>query len=331
MSDGEFPRPTLRLIIESLIAGFDGLAVDDHAQLAADLNPDNIDAVSDDVLPFLLFDIGSIQIAPWQFWQDSIAWDLPAKLKVKTSSGEVETYLLEVLQQLMQRTAELIGLPIDQDGHVVPFTPATAYRFDRGELAFLAERGAPFLRSMSVRPAQGSYATADLMWHIETTLDHDPRGELPVALQMRLGILPMQGSLAADPTLPEPLGIPITPSSAVRGIGGYNTPDPLGRTRRPPLRQAVGVADSDRVTAVNVTPYATTLTAGAPTAQLASIATYANWNTAHVEQLGAWVSADQSVATVSSAGVITRVGVGATTCTITFGGVVSNVVAITCT
>jgi hypothetical protein len=327
-----FPKTTLKLILDTLIAGFDGFAVDALGTLlAADKNPDDIDIVSDDLLPFLLFDVGSAQPTPWQAWQEFVQWDVPAILKIKGPPEEVDDIMLEVLQSLMQRTAELIGLPIDETGKVVPFTTATAHRFDKGELQFVAERGAPFLRSFATTPSAGGYSRASLMFHVESTLDLDPRGTLPLALQMRFGVIPMSGSLAADQTLPDPYGIPITADSAIRGIGGYNTPDPLGRTRRPPLRRVAGVAPADIVTAVLVTPYAATLTAGTPTQQLSSIAQYANWNTIHVEQLGAWLSSAPSVATVSAAGLVTRVAAGSTTITCTFNGVVSNGVAITCT
>jgi hypothetical protein len=214
---------------------------------------------------------------------------------------------------------------------VVPFTPATASRFDSGDLTFVAERGAPFLKSMVMASSQGSYATASLVFHVESTIDNDPRGSLPIALQARFGVIPMSGSLAQDQTLPEPYGIPITPDSSYRGISAYATRDPLWKTRTRPLPQLAGVADADRVMAVNATPYTATVTAGSPTVQLSSIATYANWNTAHVEQLGTWTSTSPSVATVNSAGLVTRVAAGSTTISVTFGGAVSNSVAITCT
>lgn len=331
MNDKPFPKTTLNLIMMSMIAGFDGFELDDGSVITADKKPDSIQAVSDDVLPFMLFDTGSIQVAPWQAWQDSVSWDIPCTLKIKYPSDSIDDRMLEILQQIMQRTAELIGLPIDEDGNVVPFTPATAVRFDRGELSFVAERGAPFLRSMVAAPSQGSYATASLSFHVESTIDNDPRGALPVALQARFGIIPMSGSLAQDQTLPEPYGIPITPDSSFRGISAYTTRDPLWKTRNPPLPQLAGVADADLVSSVNTTPYTATLTAGAPTVQLSSIAKYANWNTIHVEQLGAWTSTAPSVATVTAAGLVTRVAAGSTTISVSFGGAVSNGVAITCT
>lgn len=334
MSDTDFPKTTLKLIMDTLIAGFDGYEVAGLI-LSSDRKPDGINTISDVRLPFLLFETGNIISTPWQFWQDSISWDIPAILKVKGEPGEVDDLMLQVLQALMQRTAELIGLPINADGEVVPFTPKTANLFDRGELKFVAERGAPFLKAVNVPPASGSYATASLIFHVESTIDNDPRGALPLALQARFGVVPMSGSLAADPTLPDPAGIPITPDSAFLGVGPYTTPDPLTKIRHPPLKQFAGVADADRVTAVRITTaagaYAASLSSGSPTVQLSAIGQYANWNTAHVELLGSWVSSSPSVATVSASGLVTRVSAGTTSVTNTFGGVVSNAVAITCT
>lgn len=331
MNDKPFPKTTLNLIMMSMISGYDGLELDDDLLLSADKKPDSIEVVSDDVLPFLLFESGNIKITPWQSWQDSVSWDLQATLKIKAPAEVIDDVMLETVQRIMQRTAELIGLPIDQDGKVVPFTTATASRFDSGDLTFVAERGAPFLTSVVTHPSQGSYATASLVFHVESTIDNDPRGALPLALQIRFGIIPMSGSLAQDQTLPEPYGIPITADSSFRGITAYNTRDPLWRTRNPPLKQIAGVSDADLVVRNLATPYTATLTSGAPAIQLSAIAGYANWNTVHVEQLGTWLSSTPAVATVSAAGLVTRVSAGSTTVTNTFGGVVSNGVAITCT
>lgn len=327
--DSTFPQRTLGLIMGAIVAGFDGLELEDGSQLAADRNPDRIELVSDDLLPFLLFENGSINSNPWQAWSDYVTWDIPATLKIKGPPEDVDILMLDVVRQLMQRTSELVGLPVDANGKVVAFTPASAQKFDRGEVMFAANYAGPFLKSMQMQSSQGSYALCPVIFHVEATTDNDPRGELPVALQIRFGIEPRLGSLAADPTLPEPYGIPVAPMGDFRGVSGYNTPDPLGAGRRPPLKQAAGVALADALQSLGVTPYSATLTSGAPTVQLSAIATYANWNTLHVEQLGAWVSSSPSVATVSAAGLVTRVGAGSTTVSFSYGGSTSTV-AITC-
>lgn len=330
VDDGLFPQRTMELLLSTLVAGFDGFKLDDGTLLAAGRNPERLEVVSDDLLPFILFENGSLRSNPWQAWADYVTWDIPATLKVKGPPDEVDTRMLVIIRQVMQRTAELIGLPVDANGMVVPFTPASAQKFDRDELMFVADYAGPFLSSINMPPAQGSYAIAPLIFHVEATLDNDPRGELPKALQVRFGVIPMSGSLAQDSTLPDPAGIPIVPMSARMGVGGYNTPDPMAKTRQPPLKQAVGVALADALQSLNVTPYAATLTSGAPTVQLSAIATYANWQTNHVEQLGTWVSSSPSVATISAAGLVTRVAAGSTSITFTFGGASSSV-AVTCT
>lgn len=330
VDDGNFPQRTMELLLSTLVAGFDGFELDNGTLLAAGRNPERLEVVSDDLLPFILFENGSIRSTPWQAWADYVTWDIPATLKVKGPPEDVDTRMLDVVRQVMQRTAELIGLPVDANGVVVPFTPASAQKFDRDELMFVANYAGPFLSSVGMPPAQGSYAIAPLVFHVEATIDNDPRGELPKALQARFGVVPMLGSLAQDSTLPEPAGIPIVPMSARMGIGGYNTPDPMLKTRQPPLQQAAGVATADTLQSLSVMPYAATLTSGAPTIQLAAIATYANWQTNHVEQLGAWVSSTPSVATISATGLVTRVATGSTSISFTFGGASSSV-AVTCT
>lgn len=309
-----FPKVTLGLIHQTLVDGFDGYSLNSGKQLSADTNPDNIEAVSDDALPFLLFDIGNAQTAPWQQFQQSVSWDIPAILKVKGASEDVNAIMLETLQALMQRTQELIGLPINEKGKVTPFTNASARLFDEGKLGFIAERGGPFLRSFATDPSIGSYATAKLVFHVEATLDFDPRGELPKAVQILLGIIPMTGSLAIDPTLPDPYGIPVFPRDSLRGL--QNSPP---------------VADADRVVEVLANPYAVSLSAGSPTAPLSAIVKYANWNTVHVERLATWQSTNGLIATVDAAGVVTRVAAGTCTVSCTLNGVTSNGVAITCT
>lgn len=310
-----FPKITITRIWETLIDGFDGLTLSSGKELSADNNPDSIDVVSDDALPFLLFDIGAAKTAPWQRWEQTVSWDIPATLKVKGASEDVDMILVETTQDLMQRTQELIGLPIDENGKVTPFTTATASLFDQGKLMFLAERGAPFLSSFQAQPSIGGYAKASLIFHVESTIDLDPRDDLPLALQIRMGIVPQIGSLSQDSTLPEPYGIPVTPRQSIPGFG----PD------------APSPSDADRVVEVLTIPYAVSLSVATPTSSLSAIAKYANWNTAYVGRLAQWSSSNASIATVDASGVVTRVAAGTCTVSCLLNGVASNGVAITCT
>lgn len=319
---------SLIAVNDALVQGFDGITLSDGSILAADKKPDQPEDISDDLLPFLLFDIGRMEFEPWQEWQKSVSWDVSATLKVRGEAGEVDNLILNVIQDVLAQSVKLIGLPVDENGVVTPYDSTTRRLFETGRLKFLVERGAPYLKSAVVKPSRGSYAEANLVFHVETTIDLDPRGELPRMLVGVIGVNQATTGIAQDTTLPDPLGIAIVSANDQHAQGAYDTPDP-NRQRRPQMPYVQGAQQI--VTSVNATPYTASLSVGAPTIQLSAIATYASWQTLYVTGQGGWASSDPTKATVSATGLVTRVAAGTTTITCTSNGVVSNGVAITCT
>lgn len=319
----------LSQINEALVQGMDGLILSNGDRLTADHKPDSIEKVSDDQLPFLLFDIGRMAFAPWQFWQESVSWDANVTLKIKGEPGDVDAAILAVLVDMIAQTKRITGLPIDKDGKVIPYGADTRKLFDRDELTFLVERGAPYFKTISVRPSDGPYCTADLVMHLETVIDVDPRGPLPRAQVAILGVNAQEQGIAADTSLPDPQSIAVVADSDLRAWGGYDTPDPLNRRR--PGRFVAGVAPRDVIKSLAVTPYSAALSAGTPTAQLAAIVTMANWSSSYVTPVVTWMSDTPGVATVDSNGLVTRVAAGSASISCTYQGAASNAVAITCT
>ncbi len=161
----------------------------------------------------------------------------------------------------------------------------------------------------------------DLTFHIEATLSLDER-TLKLMRVGVLGIVPVPvGQVIQDTTLPGDKGVlNVFGTGYETGYGGRNEP-PNG---------VVGPLPSEIITAVNVSPYTASISAGTPTAQLQSIVQYQNYASIYVTSQGTWATSDAAVATVS-AGLVTRVGSGSCTISCTFGGVESNAAAITST
>ncbi len=323
-------KTTLLQVFEALIAGFDGLKFSNGDELSADQKPDQAKDISEDRLPYLLFDVGNLSFEPWKEWEQYSSWDVPAVLKIKAEPGDADTALLAAAQDIVFRTRSIMGLPVDETGKIVPYGPDTAARFDRGELTFLAERGAPFVKQFQTAPSSGRYASANLIFHVETVIDLDPRvlGRAQVGI---MGITPVApGQLFGDDTLPSPGGIAVVADRDLYAFGGYDTVDPTAqRQGRQPTNRVAGV-DPRSVARVNVTPYSASLSVGTPTSQLQAVAIYGNYSSSYVTAIGTWASTNAAVATVSTSGLVTRVAAGSCTVTCTFNGAVSNAVSITC-
>lgn len=332
--DRVFPKTTLKRIFETLIAGFDGLPIEGDTILTAKANPDRIEKTSDAALPFLNFDIGSAKLTPWQFWTEYLSWDINATLKVHGPSEDVKILILIAQQAIWEQTKRLIGLPIDEAGNVVSFTPKSARRFDTGELTFLCERGAPYLTNMSAPVIDGHYATSGITFHIETTIGMDPRVDIPKALYPFMGIRPVYpGQTFTDSTLPPPVAVAAFSDLERQGWTAYNTSDTSSGGNRRVIPNVQGTTPDKQLRDIVLTPQSATLTAGSPTAQIQAIARFQNWSSAYVTGLGAtsWTSTSPSVASVSSAGLVTRVAAGTTSITCSYGGATSSVSSITCT
>lgn len=319
----------LQQINRALVQGMDGLLLSSGETLTADQKPDTIDKVSDDQLPYLLFDVGKMSFAPWQFWEESVSWDVAVTLKVKAEPGEVDTAILGVVFDLIGQLKKLGGLPVDDNGKVVPYGPDTRKLFERDQLTTLVGRGAPYLKTFSARPSDGAYAVADLVIHLETTIDLDPRGKLPVAQVAILGVNAPAGSMGADSSLPDPYDIAIVSEQDERAWGGYNTPNPVDGSTA--TQSSAGPSQNEQVRSLNVTPYTASLSVGTPTQQLSAVLVMQSWASSYVTSVASWVSDTPSVATVSSTGLVTRVAAGTANISCSYMGAASNAVAVTCT
>lgn len=332
--------PSIAQLHNALVEGFNGFqlsVIDPRTKKPKFLTASNTvtSSVSGGVFPHLAFRTGSFTLSPWKDFMYSITWDVPARLTVQGPADDGEESMRAILLDILLRTNELIGLPLDEKGKVVPFSDETVRRFDRGEIDFLCERGAPMIKSVSVNGLDDGLCTADIIFRIESTIDLDPR-TLKLMKVGVLGVNPVQaGGLYQDTTATDGRGIAMV--FAETGFGGYDSQDPyLGHTIRDPLQhggtsQATGLAPNEIITGINVTPYSGSLSVGSPTLQLSAIAFAANASSIYVTSSAAWTSSDAAVATVSSSGLVTRVAAGSCTVSCVYSGVTSNSVAITAT
>ncbi len=323
-------RVTLEQIYDALVQGYNGAPVAGTKwKLTARHRPDDIKDVGDDDLPYLLFEIGTLSLSQWKVWEQYATWNIAATLKVKGEPGSVDKAFLRVIDALLLRTAEILGLPVDDSGKLVAYSQATATLFDQDKLTFLADRGAPVITSLQAQPSDGKYLTAAIQFAVQCVLDLDPR-QLPIAKVGILGVMPSpSGIMSADSTLPASVGIPvITPSDEHAVTLGYDTPNPTGAAQAP--QGVAGTPPQQQIRSVNVTPYSLALSSGAPTASLTAIATFANWASEYVTSVTTWSSSNASVATVDGSGNVTRVAAGTCTVSCSSLGVTSNAVAVTC-
>lgn len=326
------PKPTIENVHSTLLTAFNGFPLRDGSYMSAGDDYDDVDHVPNGQLPYLLFEVGNIVLRPWQNFQQWIAWDVPATLKVIGEAGPaMKRRLLATYHDLVARTKQVVGLPVDDSGTLVPFSDKTMALYDRDQLTFLADRGAPYITNFVPDRVGGAFGYARVMFHLETVIDYDPR-QLSTVEYFQMGINPqLPGQLFDDPTLLGRTGIAVTPPENVLAFGPYTTSDPrvnpLGGRFTPPVP---GTDPRETLISVNTTPYALALSAGSPTAQLTAIATWGNYRSAYVQGQAQWTSTNPSVATVSG-GLVTRVAAGSTTVTATFNGMASNTVTVTCT
>jgi hypothetical protein len=250
-----------------------------------------VDSPSAGERPFLCFATGHMVFSPWADFQQFVKWSIPAKLWVSGPGTNAEATTRSVLFDLLMRTSEIVGLPLDSDGKIVPLSDKI-----RTDIENLCERGAPYLTVGQVTSTlDGSECVTDLVFSIETTVGLDKRKLKP----MLVGVLGTGE-----------MGQRITEAD-LKGFGP-NIPTPNKNTL-----------------SVNVTPYSASLTAGSPTIQLSAISTAVDYSTQYVTGLGSWTTTNANVATVS-AGLVTFVGVGSCLIRCVFDGVASNRVLVTC-
>lgn len=327
--------PTLDQIHDTLVSGFTGYKLSNGKYLTA-TNTNNT-TPSGGTYPFLAFRTGRFQLTPWKDYQYSLSWDIPATLTVQGPGEDGEIQARKVVSDLILRTMQLIGLPIDDQGNIVPLSDKTLKMYDDGKLTFLCERGAPFLKSGTFQAIDDGLCTVDIVFHIEATMSFDQR-ELNY---MKVGVLGINAvppnGLFQDTQTDDGRGVHVVfGTSDESAFGGYSTPDPAlspgftnSNQERPATPSPPGV-QSLIVAAVNVTPYSLALSAGTPTGQLGAIATTQNYTATTVTAQATWQSSNAAVATVNAAGLVTRVAAGSCIVSCTYQGVASNSVAVTC-
>jgi hypothetical protein len=327
--------PSFTQIHDTLVAGFNGFKLSDGKFLAAS---NTVTAsVSGGRYPFLAFTTGSFSLSPWKDFEQSLSWDVPARLYVQGPGDDGEQTLRRVLMDVVFRTQELLGLPIDKDGKIVPFNDDTVRLYEDDKIEFLVERGAPFIRTIRANPLDDGLSTADIVFHIEATLSLDPR----TLRLMKVGVIginpvPPDG-LFQDTTAEDGRGIAMVfGTDAETGQGGYASRDPSlpagffnSNQERGKVNDLGSLPLNQITTSVNVTPYAIALSAGSPTASLSAIANAQDFSSQYVTQTAQWTSSNALVATVSTSGVVTRVGAGSCTVSCTYNGVASNAVTVT--
>jgi hypothetical protein len=329
--------PSFEQIHDALVQGFDGYKLSDGKSFLSASNTITA-SVSGGRFPFLAFTTGSFSMSPWKDFEQSISWDIPAKLMVQGPGEDGEKTIRRVLMDVIFRTQELIGLPIDENGNTVPFNDDTIRLYDAGKIDFLCERGAPFIRTVRVTPVDDGLATADIVFHVEATMKLDPR----TLRLMKVGVLginpvPPDG-LFQDTTAEDGRGIALVfGTSAESAQGGYASQDPSlppgfinSNQERGKTNDLPSLPLSQLTTSINVTPYSLSLSVGTPTAPLAAIAYAQNFSSQYVTQTAQWTSTNASVATVNASGVVSRVAPGSCTVFCTYNGVASNSVAVTC-
>lgn len=329
--------PTLDQIHDALAQGFHGFRLTNGKQLTASNSTRS--TPSGGQYPYISFRSGAGQFSPWKDFQWSLSWDIPATLTVQGPSEDGEAFARQAIFDIVARTTALIGLPLDDNGNVVPFGDDTLKLFDDGKLKFLCERGAPYVKSFNVRAIDDGVCAVDLVFHVEATLSVDTR-KLP---RMKVGVLGVNAvspnGLYQDTTAEDGRGIAMVfATSDERAQGAYTSRDPQlsdgfvnSNQERPNTNQAASPPLNQATASVNVSPYTLSLSAGAPTASLSAIAWALDSSSQYVTQSGTWISSNTAVATVSSVGVVTRVAAGSCTVSCTYNGVASNAVAVTCT
>lgn len=321
--------PTIDQIHTTLANGFDGITLSNGKILTA--SNTNNSSPSGGRFPFMAFRTGAGTFSPWKDFQWSISWDVPATITVQGPGEDGEISARQVLSDILMRTMQLTGLPLDSHGKLVPLSAATLKLFDDGHLTFLCERGAPIVRSFDVRPIDDGLCEINLVFHIEAVMSFDVR-ELNFMKVGILGINPVPpGGIFQDPFADNGRGIVRVFQSQFSSTGEDTALDPTIDTGMYNSNQEKPrhIAFVDAISAVNVTPYSASISSGAPTVQLSAIGQNLSYASLYVTSQAQWQSTVPSVATVNASGLVTRVAVGTTVITATYNGVVSNAVTIT--
>lgn len=309
-----------RLIFETLVGGFDNLRLSSGEVLQSSTR-------TTDAHPRLLWKVSGWSTDSWQPYRWQTQWDIPAELVVQgppTEAGPV----LDALNDLYGWLDLIYGLPIDDKDQLVPFGPRQEELIAQKKLFAIADRFVgPYIKRATIRTgeANSSFTTVDLVFHVEFIVDNTPEVDA-IATHFTVGANVNGGTVIRDPS--KPFGYPKASQNDTRSQGAFAAPDTTLRINGspvtpsfPPLVQGlpmVGGGDPSKTLQwIEIAPAAVIVTSSQ---QLQVIGHFQDGGTVSLTGPAAYVSSAPAVATVNSAGVVTKASVGTATITATFNG-----------
>lgn len=302
--------PTLPLVFDAMVAGFNGRPLSHGRSLTASSAMPKIESISDDVLPYLSLQTGSLTVNDES--DEEAIFDLTALgvLKVKAYKGlDAGKIIRTTIQDLATICWAIRGLYVDEKSKRLLSWFNRDDFANRGcskmeGLVSLANYGGPVIRGIRVIEVSGwPYAIAEL----QISLRFKSRLEWAEYNQAHAIILGMRtGTELSDAQASFTYsGRSIdVPESGIGADGEQLASMPLSAQlhRVAPVPQAFSLAT-------------------AATKQLAGLGFYADGSTANFTTTGTWQSSAAGVATVSSTGLVTGVSAGTATITLTANGV----------
>lgn len=318
-------------IFSALVGAFHGIRLSSGDLLQSSTN-------KTDMLPRLLWKIGGWKSETWQPFKYRVTWTIPCELMVQGEAGSPYT-ALDVLGDLYDYADMIYGLPVDKNGAVVAVSDKQRQMAERGELFSIADRFVgPYITGVTPKPgeADSTFTAVDLLFSMEFIADATPEAKAR-AMYFTLGAnadTPTRTGIVRDPS--QPFSNPITDNADTRSQGAYSDPDTTLRYGGQIIKVGYPPAQSDipavkggdpsiTIATVEIAPAAITVTT---TKQLTCNANYADRGTSDLTHAATWLSSAPLVATVSSAGLVTKVSVGTATITATFNGI-SGTCAVT--
>jgi hypothetical protein len=325
------PAPSFEAVHAALVTGFHTATLSDGLVLTASANLTAIEAVSQANLPYLSFKTGSFTtVGEADPWESKISWDIPAELKVEGAAGHAGDVARRVIRDLFAITATIRGLPVTADGVLRPYGKNTAKYVAKNELTYLANRGGPYLRTVSVNPesADDPFAIAKLVFHVDFILQTEPERETRKVKVTTFGMNVLDlARQTLDWDVTRPYSVPQPALADTSSQTAHVEPAPAITAGGLPLETGLpepvrlkGPEASKIVAALIVEPAVKTLAALA-TQQLQAIAVYQDRSTGLVTPNATYASSDDTKATVSSGGLVTAVASGSATITVTYEGV----------
>ena len=291
--------------------------------------------------PRLLWKPRGISYEAWQSTSYRIVADIPVELSMVVGADSDEE-VLDAISDVSAWTDKICGMPIAADPkaesgwRVVPFGDKLWDTANgREKITYFGDRFfGPILNKATVRANHGKdgLGIVDLTFHAEFVVDTSVESKFAVRT-MSLGIIPLSvahNELLYRPDLPYELTLPDREAAGdTITQGGYSEPDidiNLDKTPAsiafPPVPDIIplepGADPSTLLQVVQPVPAAVTVST---TQQLQGIAIFADGGTQNVTAAATWLSSAPSVATVSSGGLVTAIGSGTATITVTYLGI----------